>query len=221
MTQLPGVQRVIIEGPLEKFGKLDGETMTASVGKLEFLETLHMLRSDVEEFSTICRIRLKDPSDRIEDVFSSGMFEVKPLMNEAGGTFICFVREKRPERARYLMNAGVYFPGPYEIRGGMVRMGVMGEQKQLRDFLNAIEAAMPEFRIISVANGRFLSSSPLEGLTEKQIQALSVAYEGGYYDIPRKTSSRELARRIGLDSSTFIEHRRKAEQRLLSYIFSR
>lgn len=215
------MQRVIIEGPLEEFGKLDGESMTVPIQKLKYLETLHLLRTDQEEFSTICRIVLEDPDESVEDVFKGRFFEVTPLIKESPGTFICFLRERRPERSRYMMNSGVYFPGPYEISDGRVRFGVMGETEQLREFLNVLEKTVPEFKVTSVANGKFLSGSPLENLTEKQRNVLSVAFENGYYDLPRKAGSQELSRKVGLDSSTFIEHRRKAELRLMRSLFSK
>lgn len=215
------MHRLIIELPLEKFGKLDGEKITIPIQKLKSLETLHSLRIDQEEFATICRIRLENPNDKVEDVFNGEFFEVTPLITEATGSFVCFLIERRPERARYLMNSGVYFPGPYEIRDGVVKFGVMGENKQLLDFMKQLEDNIPEFKVTSVTKSEFLTNSPLENLTEKQRQALSEAFLNGYYDLPRKSSSEELARKMGLDSSTFIEHRRKAEQRLMKSLFSK
>jgi predicted DNA binding protein len=41
----------------------------------------------------------------------------------------------------------------------------------------------------------------------------------GYYDIPRKITSEELAERLGLVGSTVVEHLRKAEQRLMTQLF--
>lgn len=214
------MQRLIIEGPLDKFGKLDGETLSVPIRKLKHLETLHLLRADQEEFASICRIRLEKSDDSIEDIFKGDSFEITPLINEDPGTYICFIRERRPERAKYLMNSGVYFPGPYEIRDGRVKFGVMGQPRQLREFINGVKKIIPEFNVVSVTNGEFFTGSPLETLTEKQREVLAIAFESGYYDIPRKATSKELAGRADLDSSTFIEHRRKAEQRLMRSIFS-
>jgi predicted DNA binding protein len=47
---------------------------------------------------------------------------------------------------------------------------------------------------------------------------LTSAFEQGYYETPRRISSQELAKRLNLKSSTLVEHRRKAEQRLLARI---
>jgi len=55
-----------------------------------------------------------------------------------------------------------------------------------------------------------------EDLTDRQLAALQLALEQGYYEQPRKTSLRELADRTAVARSTFEEHLRKAENKLLT-----
>ena len=55
-----------------------------------------------------------------------------------------------------------------------------------------------------------------EDLTERQLAALRLALESGYYDQPRQTSLRELAERTAVARSTYEEHLRKAENKLLT-----
>ncbi|APX00132.1 XRE family transcriptional regulator [Halobiforma lacisalsi AJ5] len=55
-----------------------------------------------------------------------------------------------------------------------------------------------------------------EDLTERQLAALRLALESGYYEQPRKTSLRELAERTSVARSTYEEHLRKAENKLLT-----
>jgi len=62
----------------------------------------------------------------------------------------------------------------------------------------------------------FQPISPLSQLTEKKREVLLAAYKLGYYDIPRKITSQELAERLCLVDSTVVEHLRKAEQRLMT-----
>jgi predicted DNA binding protein len=64
----------------------------------------------------------------------------------------------------------------------------------------------------------FSPISPLNQLTEKQREVLITAYKMGYYEIPRKLNSDELAKKLGLVNSTVVEHLRKAEQRLIRQI---
>jgi predicted DNA binding protein len=42
------------------------------------------------------------------------------------------------------------------------------------------------------------------------------AFNLGYYDVPRRVSSEELAKRLNMREPTLVLHRRKAERRLLA-----
>ncbi|MEK6923680.1 MAG: helix-turn-helix domain-containing protein [Candidatus Micrarchaeota archaeon] len=53
------------------------------------------------------------------------------------------------------------------------------------------------------------------GLSERQLQALNIAVERGYYDSPRKVGVAELAEIMGVDEATYSEHLRKVENRVL------
>lgn len=54
-----------------------------------------------------------------------------------------------------------------------------------------------------------------EDVTERQLAALQLALESGYYEQPRQTSLRELAGKTAVARSTYEEHLRKAENKLL------
>ncbi len=61
-----------------------------------------------------------------------------------------------------------------------------------------------------------MSLSSLFGqLTEKQIKALVSAVESGYYEIPKRITADDLAQRFGQPRSTFQEHIRKAESKVV------
>ncbi|MFD1646299.1 helix-turn-helix domain-containing protein [Haloarchaeobius litoreus] len=53
-------------------------------------------------------------------------------------------------------------------------------------------------------------------LTDRQLAALQLALERGYYEQPRAVSIRELAEGTSVARSTFEEHLRKAENKLLT-----
>lgn len=55
-----------------------------------------------------------------------------------------------------------------------------------------------------------------ENITDRQLAALQLALENGYYEQPRKTSLRELADQTTVARSTYEEHLRKAENKLLT-----
>jgi len=53
-------------------------------------------------------------------------------------------------------------------------------------------------------------------LTQKQVDALLVSYNHGYYRIPRKSSLSSIARNRRVARTTFEEHLRKAENKLVT-----
>ncbi|MFC4436529.1 MULTISPECIES: helix-turn-helix domain-containing protein [Natrialbaceae] len=78
-------------------------------------------------------------------------------------------------------------------------------------------------RGIGFALERLYEPEPLRGeatltlasLTPKQREALTLAYENGYYDIPRKTTPLELGNRLEISRRSLSERLRRAEQRLV------
>ena len=54
-------------------------------------------------------------------------------------------------------------------------------------------------------------------LTDKQKNAYDLAVKQGYYEYPKKTEIRKLAKITGLSSSTFQQHLRNAEKKLSSF----
>src|SRR5207249_11586321 len=59
------------------------------------------------------------------------------------------------------------------------------------------------------------ASDVFTGLTERQSSALLSGLRHGYYAVPSETDIRRLADGAGLSASTFSEHLRKAEARIL------
>lgn len=55
-----------------------------------------------------------------------------------------------------------------------------------------------------------------DGLTDRQLAALRVALDNGYYSQPRGASVSELAERTSVARSTYEEHLRKAENKLIT-----
>lgn len=63
------------------------------------------------------------------------------------------------------------------------------------------------------------TSSPLLGLTEKQQELLTVAYEEGYFDVPRGISQDELAAALGVSKSAISQRLRRAMSELCATSF--
>ena len=85
--------------------------------------------------------------------------------------------------------------------------------------MEKIDSLGIRYHVVLLADANFSLISPLNQLTEKQREVLIAAYKLGYYDIPRRITSEELAKKLGLVDSTVVEHLRKAEHRLITQVF--
>lgn len=114
---------------------------------------------------------------------------------------------------------------PTRYEHGWEHYSVMSfsEQKSRKLFQDLQEGG----REVELLHKRALSRQPLlntrsvavpallAGLTDRQVDALLLGARHGMYDSPRKTTAASIADGVGLSRSTFEEHLRKAENRLV------
>jgi predicted DNA binding protein len=190
--------------------------------KVEKLELLYFLRQDNEGFDAISRVEFRDSNSKPEDLLTGGLLiEAQTIEREKNGAYILFIRSVSPSLSSILNYIGVdggYLHTPLGIANGKVRFSFLGSEKQIKDFMEKIDAKAIRYRVILLADANFSPISPLSRLTAKQQEVLLTAYEYGYYSIPRKITSEDLAKKLGLVDSTVAEHLRKAEQRLIREI---
>jgi predicted DNA binding protein len=111
---------------------------------------------------------------------------------------------------------GGYVVVPFEIKEGKLRVTFLGSSVQVRRLLHQTAMMGIRHRVVSLTDSKYSWESPLSRLTERQRKILIAAYSQGYYDLPRKINSEQLARQLDMGSSTLVEHLRKAERRLLT-----
>lgn len=68
----------------------------------------------------------------------------------------------------------------------------------------------------SIHTDSLLSTSSLLGeLTKKQTRALVVALDNGYFNLPRRATAVELAHKVGIPRTSYVDHLRKAQNKVL------
>lgn len=189
--------------------------------KIKSLELLYFLRQDHEEFAAISQVEFKDSTSKIEDLLVGGfLVEAQVLERQKNGVYIVFLRSG-PSLSSVLNSIGIesgYLFPPLGISDEKVKFSFLGSEQQIKDFMEGIDAIGIRYRVVLLTDANFSPTSPLNQLTEKQREVLITAYKLGYYEIPRKITSKELANKLGLVDSTVAEHLRKAEQRLMMQI---
>jgi hypothetical protein len=212
------MRRLILEFRIEeisKFRQVDIQLFQ----KIKTLEVLQDLRRDPEEVSMICRIELEDNSSNSEDftkLLAENGYDMQLLEREKDGAYIAFIKIN-PVQVKSRFAGGCYLVSR-QIREDKIRMTLLGSSEQVKELVNGIRKTGIRCRINSLADATYSMNSPLNFLTEKQRAALISAYRYGYYDLPRKINSEQLAKKLNIHKSALATHRRKAEARLIAKI---
>ena len=89
-----------------------------------------------------------------------------------------------------------------------------------REALSAFNQACSEIgvslNIRRISLNPALSDSTLHGITDKQIEALTLAFEGGYFHVPREISQTELADQVGISRQAYSRRLNRALDSLVS-----
>lgn len=153
----------------------------------------------------------------LESVSTIEEYDTTPVDDRS---FYVYVRESADEHARRFRelledtDLLVVPPIEYGTDGEMV-LEVAGESEELQ----SIVAGLSEHLSISVNRlGEYdaYREPQVSALTDRQKEVLEVAREGGYYEVPRQTSVREVADQLDCSKSTAANHLRKAEARLVA-----
>jgi len=92
------------------------------------------------------------------------------------------------------------------------------DKRLLTDFISDVEKIAVKLEIRSIKETKLTDiyfSRFLPKLTAQQRQAITLAFEFGYYRWPRKTSLGQLSKAMRVSISTFREHLKRAEEKLM------
>ena len=89
----------------------------------------------------------------------------------------------------------------------------------IEELLQGLRNRNVKFKVLRIGVPKGKERSLLATLTEKQRIVLRFAYELGYYEIPRKARTEELAKKFSIDKGTFNDHLRRAEKHVFDNIF--
>ncbi len=211
------MRRLVIE--------FSGKELQKTFEKVKSLEMVNILKMAPGDLAAIMKVEFTDPSLKIEELFPAhiGKVEAELLYQEGeiGTYFIkATTKQKLTEKEQSELGNFPYISSPLEFKDGKVKHIFIGNSKQIKKYLENLEKSPVHYKVVSIMDARFPPRSPLARLTEKQREVLLSAYKFGYYDLPRRIGSEELAKKFGLVKSTFVAHRRKAERRLLKEMLS-
>ena len=125
-----------------------------------------------------------------------------------------------------LQDENCWYVQPLIFEGGKAHYRVICQDRDgIRRAVNRMEnmgygvelISLKDFNFVSFPTEVFLSSSSIFScVTEKQLAALTEAFSRGYFDEPKQVDMDYLAEKAGVSRSTYSEHLRKAESKIIS-----
>lgn len=144
-------------------------------------------------------------------------------IEESKDTF--FLLEKQKSKAGGAYTQDVFFIKPVLIDDlGYEHWEVASLKKEtLMRYINKTKKEMQEFRLLKITEEKtsdIFFPKLIPDLTPLQKEIIDIAIKKGYYEIPKKIDMRGLAKIKGISHSTFQEHLKKAEKKILPSLAS-
>jgi len=141
---------------------------------------------------------------------------------------LVLVRNERDARSyEWLYNPMFTYPAPATVdkAGFEIVQVAYWEKKPLQDLIAALkkDKATTHLEILSFVEKKLddlYVSRLLPKLAAKQRRAIQLAFEHGYYSFPRKIGLVQLAKLARVSKPTFRENLRRAEAKLLPFLFT-
>lgn len=117
-----------------------------------------------------------------------------------------------------------------EIRSDSDRLAVtvqLPHEIDVREYVDAVTGTLDGVELVSKkhdpidwASASTVATTIDDRLTDRQLEALRIGFHAGYFDWPRSADADTVAAEIGIAQSTFSQHVRTAERKLLEELFS-
>lgn len=163
----------------------------------------------------VSRIHLEERPDehRLDEIDTIQWWE-HVSASESEHVYLVEMNVAEPLATRGVDADGVLRAERAEVHASGVTVDQAGSQKQLSEMLAELQAAGLNISLQKLRDYR-IQKTPLDALTDRQREVLEAAYDLGYYDVPRGSSTVEVAAELGVDDSTVAEHLQRAEHNLL------
>jgi len=162
--------------------------------------------------------------DKNKKDFLNSLKEEKNILKIESVNDFCVILLKRKLDYRVFYNPNLVYLKPVLILNNGDNLFELGsfDKKELIKFLSYIRkhysTELSSIKNKEVSNISIISLYPK--ITNKQKRAFELALLNGYYEFPKKIDIHKLARLMDVSFSTYRTHLRKAESKLMPFVFN-
>jgi len=196
-------------GELEKIGLNYLESLDSSAQSIDVIDGLKISR---ETCVNIWQV----PKDTRLNRKRLGITELSKIKTKDDKT--TYLVKKEPTKLTLMLEKhSLYYEFPLQITKDMARLSVTGMSGEITRFLSALDELGVKYKV-ALAADYITQSSLLSNLTERQREALNLALREGYFKTPRETNAHLLAEKMGIKHTTFLQHLRRAQEKILKMV---
>lgn len=195
----------------------DGSYVEAVTGGARFVH----ISGDHESCLAVLKT---DTAEQLEEIVDrcSHFFETADILDRADTWLVTRCRCPAYGAAQTIQAHGCSIVWPIVVHDRFSRFHILAPTRQrleaLIDRLEEIGTLVVD-RIAEVPGDTLDVSLSVTNVTERlspnQLEALQLAIDEGYYELPRATDTDTLAETMGISRSTYTEHLRKAEKAIM------
>lgn len=191
-----------------------------------FPDSLFLLWCDNRRDTVLVSSQNRDGLRGVLDAWKRG-FHARVLLREGNDALLIvpdFEWRDPPSVTRMARAGGVWALHPVLYFGGKETYRFLAPSRAGLNRLFRRLRRLGEVEVLSIADRAGLDSVRtvpastvhlLEGLTDSQVRSLVAAHDAGLLEVPARSSWASVARAQGLSRSTFGEHLRKGQRKLL------
>ena len=223
------MRQITIELPLETLpaGSIPEELLKKAL-------TIRFLRLDFSGFLFACRVpkdeaknlvrALKEHYKQVPQGNIKVSFEAQDMLVVSGQWWndgrTAYSQEENFAKLDAIYRSRTNFLKSPEILEKNLRITLVGDSESLKVLQNIFRKVGLNYKVTKLCEFEKNVESVLDILTPQQMRVFRLAYAEGYYNIPRKASTEQLASLLRIDKGTVGEHLRRAEKKMLDYLMA-
>jgi len=208
---------------------------------LAITPSVRFLRLDIEGYLFTFRVKEeknKETMRFLRQHYSQVQKGTVKITHEGQGVFL--VTGRWVENGQYLWNdykgylsmgsgfsrwMAIYQTKTYLIRspetsGDSIRFTVACDPEIIKMVTKTLKDLSIPFEVKKISSFKKNGDSPFDRLTIQQARILRLAYVEGYYDIPRKIRTEQLANLLQMEKGNAGEHLRRAEKNIMDFLMT-
>ncbi|HUY01131.1 MAG TPA: helix-turn-helix domain-containing protein [Candidatus Deferrimicrobium sp.] len=188
---------------------------------IERLKLEKIYRFDDNALWAVERFKFIDETFKPEDLLDiegSGITEIE-LLSQEKGEYICLVKtEKENKFHEILSDFNLILDNPLIVSRDYMEISIISYDEQLKSIIRQL-GKVASFKILNIKDLKY-QFNPLHSLlSPKQREIIQFAINNGYFEIPRKMKSEEMAAHFNISVSALNEHLRKCERKIFMEFF--